>query len=319
MAAATAGASSSAIHLQPLQLSSHTAAGAHWQQQAARVFVWGARWQAFKMKGGAAGVKAAAKAPVAKATAAPVKATTSPAKAAAPAKAATTTAAAPAAKAPAAVSDAAAREAAEKKAAEERAAAEKVAAEAAAAAAEEAARAAAAEAAGTGTITLLYDVNRHPLQIVKGRTTAEAIDEETALTFAYPNCEIHLTRMPVRGTDWKTVAWDRLEARDAAGNFSGLVAGKEYYCVVVEDGKEKARYEKEQAARGAKALAAYEARAAAGGGGGGGAPVDRQLSIESCSCIEGNPCQTPECCQDWSGRFENARRIMEEKTKRRAK
>ena len=108
--------------------------------------------------------------------------------------------------------------------------------------------------------------------------------------------------------------WDKLEARDAAGNFSGLLAGLEYYCVVVEDGKERARYEKEQAERSAKAMAAFNARAAAAAG---GAPVDRQLSIESCSCIEGNPCQTPECCQDWPGRFENARRIMEEKVKRK--
>jgi len=226
---------------------------------------------------------------------APAKAAAPPAKAAAPAGA---------------DAKAAAKEAAEKKAAEEKAAADKKAAE------EQAAveAAAAAEAAGTGVITLIYDVNKHPLAISKGRTTAEAIDEETALTFAYPNCQIHLTLQPVRGIDWKTVAWDKLEARDAAGNFSGLVAGKEYYCVVVEDGKEKARYEKEQAERGAKALAAFHARAEVAAG---GAPVDRQLSIESCSCIEGNACVTPECCQDWAGRFENALRIMEEKKKRK--
>ena len=272
--------------------------------------------------GGAAAVKTAAK-PLGNA---PATAKAAPAATAA-SKAAPAAAKAGAAKAAPALAPAAAKAGAAKAASAQAPAAAKAgaatadskAAEAAAAAvaesaAADAARIAAAEAAGTGEITLVYDVNRHQLQISKGRTTADAIDEETALTFAYPACQIHLTQQPVRGIDWRTVAWDKLEARDADGVFSGLLAGKVYYCVVVEDGKERARYEKEQAERSAKALAAYEARLAAAAG---GAPVDRQLSLESCSCIEGNPCQEPACCQDWSGRFENARRIMEEKSKRK--
>ncbi len=185
------------------------------------------------------------------------------------------------------------------------AAAEAAAAAAAAAAAE--AAAAAARAAGTGLITVRYAEYAPQLPIADGCLTAAAIDEELALTFVYPKCEIHLTRAPVRGIDWRTVDWARLEARDAAGAFSGLVRDTEYWAVVVEDGAERARYEREQAAR----AAAFAARA---GGGGGGQPAllreDRQLSLESCSCIEGTPCATPECCLDWSGRFENAKRVM---------
>ena len=118
----------------------------------------------------------------------------------------------------------------------------------------------------------------------------------------------------MRGIDWRTVDWARLEARDAAGAFSGLVRDTEYWAVVVEDGAERARYEREQAAR----AAAFAARA----GGGGGQPAllreDRQLSLESCSCIEGTPCATPECCLDFAGRFENARRVMEDRKVRKA-
>lgn len=34
--------------------------------------------------------------------------------------------------------------------------------------------------------------------------------------------------------------------------------------------------------------------------------------LESCSCIEGNPCATPYTCRDWENRFEVAKRAREE-------
>jgi hypothetical protein len=116
------------------------------------------------------------------------------------------------------------------------------------------------------------------------------------------------------------VDWARLEARSAEGVFSGLLAGARYWAAVVEDGAERARYEAQQRGRRAAFAARAAAAAARGGGGGGGSSdltVDLQLSIESCSCIEGAPCAVPEVCQDFSGRFENVRRVLEDRRQRR--
>jgi hypothetical protein len=156
-----------------------------------------------------------------------------------------------------------------------------------AAAAEQAAAAAAAEAArlaGTGTITVAYAESRLQFPIAAGRITAEALDEELALTFAYPSCQIHLTRAPVRGVDWRTVDWAKLEARSEDGTFSGLLKDTLYYAVVVEDGAEKAKYEEQQRQRAAlfaqRSAATAAVRLEA---------EDAHVSRERCSCVEGNP------------------------------
>jgi hypothetical protein len=158
----------------------------------------------------------------------------------------------------------------------------------------------------------VYCESAPALAIAKGVLTVEALDEELALTFAFPKAQLHLTRQVVKGTDWRHVDLTRLEARSADGAaFSGLLAGQRYYAVVIEDGAEKEKYEAAQRER-AAAFAVRAARREED------LTVDFQLSLESCSCIEGNPCATPECCQDFSGRFENARRVMEDRRARRA-
>lgn len=179
--------------------------------------------------------------------------------------------------------DAAKAEAAAKKKAEEEAAAAAV----VAAAAAEKARLE-LEARGTGVITVVYCENRPSVKVSKGSCTVEDVDEETALTFVYPKCEIHLTLSKVLGNDWRTVDWSRLEARSKEGVFSGLIAGETYYAVVVEDGEEKLKYEEQQKERAAAFGRKVQTHQLEGEG--------RQLSLESCSCIEGNPCATPEGC-----------------------
>jgi hypothetical protein len=184
---------------------------------------------------------------------------------------------------PASAADVAKAEAAAKKKAEE----EAIVAAAAAAAAAEKARLE-LEARGTGEITVVYCENRPKVKVSKGSCTVEDVDEETALTFVYPKCEIHLTLSKVLGNDWRTVDWSRLEARSKEGVFSGLIAGETYYAVVVEDGEEKLKYEEQQKERAAAFGRKVQTHQLEGEG--------RQLSLESCSCIEGNPCATPEGC-----------------------
>ena len=238
----------------------------------------------------AASAKPAAAAP-AKAPAA-AKPATAPTKAPSSAPSPTARPAAPRAAAkpaaPAAAGKAAASAPASTAAAVAAAAAVEAAA-AAAAAAEQAAAAAAAAAeaarlAGTGTITVAYAESRLQFPIAAGRITAEALDEELALTFAYPSCQIHLTRAPVRGVDWRTVDWAKLEARSEDGTFSGLLKDTLYYAVVVEDGAEKAKYEEQQRQRAAlfaqRSAATAAVRLEA---------EDAHVSRERCSCVEGNP------------------------------
>ena len=222
-----------------------------------------------------------------------------------------------------------------------KAAAEKAAAAANAAAAAAAAAAEAAVKAGTGDITVAYAETRANFAITAGALTAETLDEELALTFAYPNCQIHLTRVPVKGIDWRTVDWGKLECRTDAGAFSGLLAGELYYAVVVEDGKEREKYEQQQRERAAAFAAKVESAALL--------TEDAHVSRERCSCVEGNPvrfgslvcfsplprsccsnhsfhpslqpplqCATPENCLNFSQRFENARRVMQKRGTRGA-
>jgi hypothetical protein len=107
------------------------------------------------------------------------------------------------------------------------------------------------------------------------------------------------------------VDWSKLEARDEEGSFSGLLAGELYYAAVIEDGKEKEKYEQQQRER-ASAFAERLSRPALA------SEEDAQLSRERCSCVEGNPCATPENCFDFPNRFENARKVMQKRGTRGA-
>jgi hypothetical protein len=192
-------------------------------------------------------------------------------------------------------------------AAEAAALAAAVAAAAVATASAAAAAAAAERALVNGQITIKYADYEPLLTIVDGCITADAIDEELALTFVYPNCEIQLTQLKVIGIDWRTVDWNKLETRSKDGIFSGLIKDTVYWVAIIEDGVEKKRYEKEQAQR----ASAFNKNTSAGGGHT-LIKEDRQLTglLEKCSCLEGTPCATPECCLDYTGRYENARRCL---------
>ena len=182
--------------------------------------------------------------------------------------------------------------------------AEVIAAAAVATASAASAAAAAERALGNGKITIKYADYEPLLTIVDGCITADAIDEELALTFVYPNCEIQLTQLKVIGIDWRTVDWTKLETRSKDGIFSGLIKDTVYWVALIEDGVEKKRYEKEQAQR----ASAFNKNTSAGTL----IKEDRQLTglLEKCSCLEGTPCATPECCLDYTGRYENARRCL---------
>lgn len=85
--------------------------------------------------------------------------------------------------------------------------------------------------------------------------------------------------------------------------FTGLTPGSTYWIGILEDAEEAAASE-------ARSAAAYAAREAARASkpaplpGGDGIVRER---LESCSCIEGNPCMDAYGCKDWNNRYEVAK------------
>ena len=92
-----------------------------------------------------------------------------------------------------------------------------------------------------------------------------------------------------------------LEAEPERGNIVGLEIGKEYWVVVEED----------EVAESAQPRTTYKAQ---GGGPKGikivtGDAMGGALGEDSasCSCVEGNPCQSSYNCKNWAKRFEIAK------------
>ena len=80
--------------------------------------------------------------------------------------------------------------------------------------------------------------------------------------------------------------------------FCGLLDGELFWVEVEEDPVERAASDARQAA--------FAARSA---------PVDAagkegivREKVEGCSCIWGNPCEVPDGCQDWNGRYALAKK-----------
>lgn len=167
---------------------------------------------------------------------------------------------------------------------------------AAAAANEAAAAAAAAETARlaalrNGAVTVRYNHYVKSFTIVDGKLSAEAIDDELALTFVFKSCKIHIC--PAVDDSKNPPAAPALlpESGDPVV-FSGLEAGRTYWAIVEEDAAEKAASD----ARQTKFVAAQAKPKGDDEG------IVRE-KVESCSCIEGNPCAQPYGCKDWSGRY----------------
>jgi hypothetical protein len=152
---------------------------------------------------------------------------------------------------------------------------------------------AAAESARlNGDVHVRYNHYNKVFSIIDGKLSAEAIDEELALSFVFVNCKIHLCPAEDDGKNAPTSP-KFLKEENNPVVFVGLEANRTYWAVVQEDPIESAA----SAAR----QSIYVASAAKhAGGGDDGLVRDR---IENCSCIEGNPCAQPYGCKDWANRF----------------
>jgi len=95
----------------------------------------------------------------------------------------------------------------------------------------------------TGSITVVWADLSCNLSITHGKLDVAVVDEELALSFVFPRCEIELCRHPPKGVDMKTARWDDCLAKDNYGILFDLQPGTTYFVLVKEHPEEVAKAE----------------------------------------------------------------------------
>lgn len=164
--------------------------------------------------------------------------------------------------------------------------------------------------ANNGKVKVRYNHYNRDFDVVGGKLNWEHVDDEYAISFVFKgNWMCHLTHeataekiLPDNGALRKEMrknpdAFDPDEEEEKwCGFFSGLTIAdsdgkqKQYVLVVKEDEVLDAMTTK----------TTYKAPTKE--------TVPGGKKMESCSCIEGNPCADAYCCKDWRNRFEVAKK-----------
>lgn len=102
------------------------------------------------------------------------------------------------------------------------------------------------KAGGDGEVTIRYNHYDRKFKIEGGKLPASAIDDEYALTFAYPKAKLHLsaTQQSIYDSDDDGEARAEWLREEGEGVFVGLAAGSTYWVVIEEDKEEREKYEK---------------------------------------------------------------------------
>lgn len=95
----------------------------------------------------------------------------------------------------------------------------------------------------TGQITVVWADMSCNLSINHGKLDVAVVDEELALSFVFPRCELELCLHPPKGVDMKSARWDDLLAKDNYGIFFDLQPGTTYFVLVREHPEEVAKAE----------------------------------------------------------------------------
>ncbi len=117
------------------------------------------------------------------------------------------------------------------------------------------------------------------LQCVDGKLECSSVDEELALTYVFPRCDIELCLTAPRGIDMRTAAWGECVAKDCYNIFFGLVPGTTYWALVREHPEEAAKAEAARAAVVAEGEAVMAARRAAAEASEGACSNERLFSL----------------------------------------
>lgn len=155
-----------------------------------------------------------------------------------------------------------------------------------------------------GEVTVRYNHYAKPFQTRDGCLDPILVDDEYALTFAYPNAKLHLSTYSPSDFSYeeKGLTSCPLVSENSEGIFQKLQQGCTYWVHIEEDSVANleyiARQEAYAAEQAAKRKEAEEESEQIGN--------IRVEKGESCSCIEGNPCLDRYGCKNWEKRFEIA-------------
>lgn len=147
-----------------------------------------------------------------------------------------------------------------------------------------------------GMVKLLYEQYNEEFPIVNGSTTQENVDEVYCLSFVMPNCLIHLSSLnpaEKRARDIALAYEGMYVEENPRGVYQGLKVGETYYVYVEQEAEQLKRDQELMRQR----AAADASKAPAP------LPKDDGRTMESCSCIYGNPCVDEYGCRDWNNRF----------------
>lgn len=149
----------------------------------------------------------------------------------------------------------------------------------------------------SGEVVICFNHYKKKFSIINGSLGSSVIDAEYCITFAYPKCKIHLSEF--KATDSSLEGTLRpLIVENPIGIFHGLLCDKVYYVDVEEDSDENEAYMKRQEQYAIKNMMKRTEQADDLGH----ANLISER-MESCSCVEGNPCMDSYCCKDWEKRF----------------
>ena len=135
-----------------------------------------------------------------------------------------------------------------------------------------------------------------------GKLDGAVVDEELALSFVFPRCEIELCTEAPRGIDMRTAAWGACAAKDTYGVFFGLVPGSTYWALVREHPEEAAKAEAARALLAAECAAVMAARAAAAAAAEDRGEADARLMAQGEHGVSGHHVEQPSSSSSSSAR-----------------
>ncbi|CAK4114593.1 unnamed protein product [Aphanomyces euteiches] len=153
-----------------------------------------------------------------------------------------------------------------------------------------------------GNVIVRYNHYKKEFAIKNGSLDAATIDGQYFLSAVFPKSKLYLSRFGPSDFSFESEGLSErpMVAEEPCGIYQGLIVGETYWVHIEEDAEERVAYEKRQdeysAAR-AKDRAAKDDK-----------PNIMREKVESCSCIEGNPCVDKYCCKDWDNRYAVAKK-----------
>ena len=170
----------------------------------------------------------------------------------------------------------------------------------------------AVQAEGEGEVEIRYNHYKKKFKSINGTLLSNTIDGEYSISFAYPKSKIHLTLMGPSDFSYEEMGLIKRPQilEDPVGTYRGLKNDQIYWVEIEEDVLEHEIYNQklrdEQQLK--NTLLMKNECLDIDNENNNTLPFMISTKLESCSCIEGNPCIDSYCCKDFNNRYEIAKR-----------